>query len=576
MKRKVIIGLVVTFSLLSLTGFAQSQSQSAREPAAEIYIKGFKEHFNSLSEDQQKGLVAQINELGKKFMSVLDSADYYMSSRQKRIASLKETRVQTPADRYALNRSILEEYIHCNFDSAFSVGRRNLDLAHKLDDAILVVDSKIDLAKVFIQGGYFREAAEQLDSIDISTLDDTHKADVMLAKFFLEFENGFFFAWNRQDVDVSEIRMKELYSELIRLLPDDAYEIYQLKSTLAFYKHKYVDAIGYCDILLLKDSDPNSWNYITNLGNMGYNKLGAHDYAAAMEYMVKSATLALKKGALNNPALRKIAELFYVVGDDKLASDLINKSMDYAMDYNSKYRIIESAKAYPMINRQLQERIAHSHQVMVYIIIVMAILMVLLIGSLLYSRTQHRKIKKQASIISQYNETLTERNRGIERSNSKLSEIHGVTAVLASKMMNGSSISRELLEKFKKDVSLKLKVRQYDDLPALIETFRKEMKANQIDTDEILLAFFPSFVEQFNQLLKEENRFEIKNGSLPPEVRIFALWRIGLHKNESIARCMGYSLNTIKSYKTRVINASLYDKEEFYNRLMEIKVSVAD
>ena len=133
---------------------------------------------------------------------------------------------------------------------------------------------------------------------------------------------------------------------------------------------------------------------------------------------------------------------------------------------------------------------------------------------------------------------------------------------------------RELVEKLRKDVSLKLKVRQYDDLSTLIESFRKEMQEHYLDIDEILLAFFPTFVEQFNKLLKEENRFECKPGTLPPEIRIFALWRIGLKKNENIARCMGYSLNTIKSYKTKVINSSLYEKEEFYQRLMQIKVDI--
>ncbi len=575
MTKKLLFGLLVALVSLKFTVFSQEIHQYGGS-ASELHIKGFKESFGTLSPEQQSAIVSEIINLGKQFEATLDSADYYISLRDRRIAELKNTPVTGPEEKHTLNRDIINEYIHVNFDSALDVGKHNLELAQSIGRTDLIANSRIDLTNIFIQGGYFREAVEQLDSIDMAQLDDDHRAEALLARYFLEFENGFFFAWNRQNPDISEIRMRELYQELISLLPDDDYDIYRLKSTLAFYKHRYVDATGYCDILLLKNSNPDSWDYIAELGNMGYNKLGAHDYVAAMDYMVKSATLAMRKGAVNNPALRKIAELLYVVGNDKLASKFINKSMDYAMDYNSKYRIIESAKGYPMINRHLQERIERNHRTMIIVAIIMAILVIMLTVSLWYSRKQHQKVNRQAAIISEYNDTLKERNKEIESVNAKLSEIHGVTGTLASKMMNGASIRRELVEKLRKDVALKLKVRQYDDLPAMIENFRKEMKENQTDIDEILLAFFPTFLEQFNKLLKEENRFESKNGMLPPEVRIFALWRIGLRKNESIARCMAYSLNTIKSYKTKVINSSLYEKDEFYSHLMDIRVVVSE
>ena len=59
-------------------------------------------------------------------------------------------------------------------------------------------------------------------------------------------------------------------------------------------------------------------------------------------------------------------------------------------------------------------------------------------------------------------------------------------------------------------------------------------------------------------------------------MRIFALWRIGVRKNEDIANCLQYSLNTVKSYKTRVLSASLYSKEEFYDRLMKIAIDITE
>lgn len=565
---------ITVFIFCSINCFCIEADSIKASTASEIYIKNFQDKFKSLPEKKQADIISQIKDMGKRFESVIDSADYYIGLRNIRIDSIKNQSVTTDDDLFSLNRELIEEYLYCSFDSAFSKGKQNLDIAQTLQNPTKITNAKIDLARIFIQGGYFREAAEQLDAIDINKLDRTDKIDVLMAKFFLEFENGFFFAWNRQDHDVSAERMKELYAELIQLLPDDAYELYQLKSTLSFYEHRYLDATGYYDILLLKNPDHNSWEYIHTLGDMGYNKLGALDYAVAMDYMVKSATLAIRKGMINIPALRKIAELMFVIGDDKFASILINKSMDYAMEYNSKYRIIESAKGYPMINRNLENRVKRDHEIIRTVAIILGVLLILLGISLFYSRKQHRELKKQKELISDYNDTLTKRNKEIESFNGKLSEIHGVTSVLVSKMMYGASVRRELVEKLSKDISLKIKVRQYDDLPKMIDAFKKEVRDLYLEIDEILLAFFPNFVEQFNQLLKEENRVECKKGTLTTEIRIFALWRIGLKKNEDIARCMGYSLNTIKSYKTKIINASLYEKEEFYERLMRIQVNI--
>ena len=87
--------------------------------------------------------------------------------------------------------------------------------------------------------------------------------------------------------------------------------------------------------------------------------------------------------------------------------------------------------------------------------------------------------------------------------------------------------------------------------------------------DNMLLMLYPDFPEKFNSLLHEENRVTPRSDErFTTEMRIFALIRLGITKNDDLARSLNYSVNTIKSYKTRVLNASLYEKDEFYKRLM--------
>ena len=73
-------------------------------------------------------------------------------------------------------------------------------------------------------------------------------------------------------------------------------------------------------------------------------------------------------------------------------------------------------------------------------------------------------------------------------------------------------------------------------------------------------------------LVNPQDRLEIDvNKGLTPEIRIFALIRLGIHENERIAKFLNYSVHTINTYKTKVKNKSTVPNELFEQRIMEIK-----
>ncbi|MBR5467563.1 MAG: helix-turn-helix domain-containing protein [Bacteroidaceae bacterium] len=61
-----------------------------------------------------------------------------------------------------------------------------------------------------------------------------------------------------------------------------------------------------------------------------------------------------------------------------------------------------------------------------------------------------------------------------------------------------------------------------------------------------------------------------KGGHLTPELRIFALIRLGVKDIAEIAHFLNYSLPTIYNYRSRIHAIALYPKREFEQRLMEI------
>ena len=100
---------------------------------------------------------------------------------------------------------------------------------------------------------------------------------------------------------------------------------------------------------------------------------------------------------------------------------------------------------------------------------------------------------------------------------------------------------------------------------------RKEQQKLLEEFDTVFLTIFPNFVEQFNGLFPEEFHYPTARKTLDnPELRIFALIRLGVKNNETIARALDYSVNTIYTYKTKVRKRSLLSNEKFDEAVMNI------
>src|SRR5882757_10314498 len=100
---------------------------------------------------------------------------------------------------------------------------------------------------------------------------------------------------------------------------------------------------------------------------------------------------------------------------------------------------------------------------------------------------------------------------------------------------------------------------------------KKEKEELLKSFDTVFLRIFPDFVGKFNSLFKEEDQVHLKEGEpLNIDLRIFALIRMGITDNDKIAQILGYSVNTIYAYKTRIKNRSIIPNDEFEARIKSI------
>ena len=93
---------------------------------------------------------------------------------------------------------------------------------------------------------------------------------------------------------------------------------------------------------------------------------------------------------------------------------------------------------------------------------------------------------------------------------------------------------------------------------------RKEMMVFYRDFDRTFLTLYPTFVNDFNALLRPEARITPKQGDiLTTELRIFALVRLGIDASAKIAQLLRFAPNTIYNYRAQIRNAALAGKEDF-------------
>ena len=104
----------------------------------------------------------------------------------------------------------------------------------------------------------------------------------------------------------------------------------------------------------------------------------------------------------------------------------------------------------------------------------------------------------------------------------------------------------------------------------------REMKSRHFDEllgnfDVAFLNILPTFIDEFNALLRPECRIiPPKSKSLTPELRIFALIRLGITDSSKIAEFMNYSVHTIYNYRSTVKNAAIGSRDEFEDAVKQI------
>ncbi len=120
----------------------------------------------------------------------------------------------------------------------------------------------------------------------------------------------------------------------------------------------------------------------------------------------------------------------------------------------------------------------------------------------------------------------------------------------------------------------KIKAKQYAELLDLISgiSIKGERQRMSSTFDSAFLKLFPNFLDEYNKLFEPSAAIKLgENGELSPEVRIFALIRLGIDDVNLISKYLNLSQNTVYVYKAKVKARTTIPKDEFEEYIKAIK-----
>ena len=131
-------------------------------------------------------------------------------------------------------------------------------------------------------------------------------------------------------------------------------------------------------------------------------------------------------------------------------------------------------------------------------------------------------------------------------------------------------LSTERMNDFCRLASRKITAKQIEDLYQIIHSGRI-MDAQRKEFlrlfDKSFLQAFPTFIDELNLLLRPDEQYSLADGQehLPPELRVYAMIRLGIDDVSRMAKSMGYSTNTVYVYrgkvKSKAINKQTFDAD---------------
>lgn len=496
----------------------------------------------------------------------LEESKQYVDRKEKQIAGWRLELGNAVSDekQYEACIHLFNEYKSYKYDSAYAYANKCLHLAEKLNNRGYVAEANGGIVFCLLSSGLFKEAFDVISKIDITNIPLSGR----IAYYSLHSRLYYDIADYNHEAPFQDeyIEKGSIYTDsLLNLLPEKSLKWWYAMGQKQMKERQYDASISSFNTLLQrKDIDPHTQAIVSSsLGWMYYEQ---GDKERAMAYLMQAAIGDIRSATKETTALRVLAGLLYEWGDINRANKYVKIALEDANFYNARHRKIEIGSILPIIEQDRFDIMKKQRNVLIGFGSLVSLLFILLLTATLIIYKQVKKLRNARHTIEERNLQLQETNEQLSEANNIKDEYIGYSFYLNSEYI-------DKMESLYKMINRKIAARQYEDLRTSFKeaNLNKERDNMYASFDETFLKLFPGFIASYNMLFPAEEHSRSDNEkSLTPEMRIFALIRLGICETERIAKFLNYSIHTINTYKTRVKNKSLISNELFEAKIMEI------
>lgn len=502
---------------------------------------------------------------------LIENRETWLNRKLEKIQELKndENNVnvsKNPELAFDIYDKLYGEYKSFVYDSAFKYVLKINNIALQIGDRDKIGQAQIKMGFTLLSSGLFKESLDILGTIQPSGLQLETRINfyTVIARTYYDladYVNDEYFASKYQK------KGNQYMDSALDLMNQNTAAYWAANGLRRMKANDYEGALDAFNFLLsrYKISDHE---YAIATSSLGYIYMLLDRDEEAIDMLIKAAIADLKASTRETVALRNLAVHLFNRGDIRRAYRYIKIALNDATFYNARHRKIEVGAVLPIIEGERLSTVEKQKGQLVRYAYIVTILSVMVIIFFLIIYVQLKKLKVIRLI-------LQETNNNLQTMNNNLREVNAIKEEYIGYFFNANSEYIEKMETFQKNVYRKIVSHQYEDLLAILKNnnLKKERENLFHNFDEIFLKLFPLFVEEFNTFFKKEDQVILKNNELlSPELRIFALIRLGITDNEKIARFLNYSVNTIYTYKTKVKNKVQGNREIFEHKIIGKKI----
>ena len=521
--------------------------------------------------------------------SSLGKSAAYTAEKERRISSLRRRLSQTanPEQRFWICRNLVDEYSSYNSDSALHYIDASTAVGRQTGRREWVDEMNLNRAYIYAATGLLSEAESALNEVDPRQMTPALATEYYNRLLFVLTHKDQYLGKNSLTRPYSE-RAKAMLDSVSRLMqPSDPQYIWFLAWRSMTDPAKTREAIPVVEKALesstysTREEAMNAW-ILSRL----YELNGNSDMM--MRYLILSAIADVRTSNKEIASLEEISNRLYQSNDLERANDYISHCLQLANDYKSRVRVGRLADLQYHITKAYSQRNDRQRRKLNVYFIIALVFATCLAVAMLFLYKQNRRIHRSKTELDRSNaqlnskvEELSQTRRQLKEANDRLEILYRNVRDEAGELAAGNDAKERYiadifaicsdyiskLDEFRRNIYRKIVAHNFDEVKELTkshELSHGEIKELYQNFDSIFLKVYPNFVDDFNTLLRPDERVAMKKpGVLTTELRIYALVRLGINDSVKIARFLHCSTQSVYNARMKMRNKSDISKEQF-------------